>query len=592
MTQRTILAAAVTILVLGLRLSIAAPPLAAIQPADIEKAFSQAFYGITFPGCAMVLDKDENLLRARVRTLDADIAFLTRPGGLAHSLSKEQLEQLLPYARQAREICEARDRELFACWKAQIEEMNNYKLNLVGGKNKLRGTQNDVYPRGDADGFHKKIRQIDQDVIAKILTDDQRKLLAALPVGGPRVSSPGYVQNYWWGVDHGPLGPIGFQLVAPSAVLVIEKQLGLPTEDSETQAEASLAFAADLLQQHRDIVNLHRRKVPAANFVGGLNLTEAQLQSLLAITEDVARVQAEHAQRNRALLKPLVAVLTQIRDLALAGQAIPVELKARAIAAAKPISRGYRPRSDTGQPMEMLDCGSERFPAECGYPLLSQQDHQFTDDMTKLANRIRDEILMPQQAILIYTATSCYYPPNYTNHPVRVGEVDEEIVYAEQTEMARLRTLSADAYKTARDPFVAKIVSRLNANAGNRFAADKLAAETTRVGQIVDQTRALSDADFELGKYDMMDELFCRPMPRGGDRDYPIALLKTGFPPYYEKPIYKPYHGWSVSQQEMPLLFLGDPDHKPILDQLLANMHNFKPVPAADLTKLKVTAGN
>lgn len=558
--------------------------------AAIEKAFSQAFFGITYPPGAMVVDKEENLLRETVRALDVDLGVLSRPNGLPHILTKDQMKQLLPYARQARAVCEERDKELFAFWQAQIQEMENYKLKLVGVEVKLRGTYGNPYPRGEAKAFHEKMLAIDRGVTEKVLTDEQRKALAGLPTGGAWVASPGYVQNYWWGTDHGPIGPVGYQLAAPGMVEFIEKQLGMNTDESAQREKESLAIAADLLQQHRDIVNLHRRKVPAANFVGGLNLTESQLQTLLTLSDEVAKVQAEHSKLNKQALAKLVALMTEVRNLAMDGKEVPIELKAQAVEVSKQICRGYRPNAETGKPQEMIDCGTERWPPECGYPLMCSIHHQYTDDMTRIANRIRDEILMPQQAILIYTATSCYFPPTYTNNPVRVGEVDEEVVYPEQTEMARLRGLSDEQYRAARDGFVAKVVAKRQADTGGKWAEARRTAELERVGAVVDKARAMSDGDFELKKYNFVDDLFCKPMPRGGDRDYPVTLLKTELPAYYTKPIYHYYHGWSVSQQEMPLLFLGDPAHNAVLEQLVARLRNGKPAKPADLDKLKVAA--
>lgn len=539
-----------------------------------------------------------------------------------------QAAEILQIAKRARDLCEGTCADLKKEWIEAVADLNGFAKYLqrddvksFWGYNLKHG----VYP-GIPDGplLRAAMRDMAADIEDRILTRAQRMKLPELNHAvfewSPNwdidwmthtVQPPPPAAKRWWpqSADFGRLDVLGYMLIAPNAVAMLETISGSDSGESQARAAKLTQECAELNQLNRDLANLHRRTVPSVNFMNGLNLNEKQLKTLEGITGETAKLHAEHSALNKAALKSLLGILKDMKTAALAGKEIPWEKKIQTIDLQKQICRS----------------AVETFwlPAD-GYHLLCSAHKEYSDAMNRINDRIRDEIMSDHQARLLFESTSCFHPPDYANNPIRVGEVSKTIEYPEFDEMDDMRKMDAAAFSDARDKLAANLLPK--ALEARNCRPDQVSqeikdSELKRIKDSVEKLHGMTDAMFQLTKYDILEDALGRMCPVDTGRTLPVHewksdktlswdLLKIGgwvvprpskwevikamkekdgrVPLFTEKPILMEFHGWNVTIQEFMLLYFSDPEQVPIFETLLARYKkerkgiNLDVVPAAE----------
>lgn len=567
-------------------------------------AFTASFYCLSVPTGAMTSDPEEVLLRYQACDLAQQIAFLEEIAKL--DLSKEQAEKLLPFARQARDMCEERADELHEQWRAYGVMCNwQRKFMVLSFKACGRKFIDDTigmsgfcgcpaYSIGRFDkteDFYAAMGALGDEATNAVLTDEQKEKLpdiraelrwAELPVHERRaVIKSGGTKSF--------IDALGQLLLAPNAVSWLEKKAGQDSAASIERARKLVPHAAELIQLHRNMVDYDLRLVDGANVISGFNFTEKQLDSLIGIINgEMKQLHSEHAELNKKSLRPLVALLTGMRDDVEQGKGLMDEKKQRVIDLQNLICRGnYRGRSGVGQ--YSYTQGS----------LLCPVHKEYTRKMEAIFARLNGEVLYESQCRLLYDTHSCQWwpPPQYSN-PVRVGQAAEPAVYPEHAVLARLRGASDAEYQVERDAFVAKVVS---GTLSGRPATAAKERETDRVAGLVDSIRAMPEADYELNRFKLLAQILKKPCPEmiggtpaalmdeavkdftwekiakgqylpevGSYYDLMRAMAKAGKPVPSMADLGVPYGWieWPIFLREMPAYFLMDPDVVPSLEVL------------------------
>lgn len=574
-----------------------APVLPKIAPDPFKTSFSR----LSVPTGAMTGDPEETLLRYQACDLIQQIAFLEAMAKL--DLSKEQAAKLLPYARKARDRVEERAEQLRDQWTAYAAQCNWTRKFMVTSmfrcdektRNELIGRSAvcgcPAYTIGNHDRteeFYEEIAAIAREAAAVFSEAQKGKMLEVL------------ADQYWVElpvhtrcavIKAGPtrtrMDGVGRLMVAPNAVAWLEKKTGEDTAASIKRAAEFLPLGASIIQKQRDMLHYDLRLVDGIGVIGGMNFTMKQLDSLIGVlTGEMKSIHADHAKAVKENLRPLVTLLTEMRDDVEQGKGLVEEKKQKAIQLQEGICRGnYRHKMGVGR-YEHIQ-GS----------LLCPVHKDYTLRMEAVLKRLEGDILAEGQCKLIYDTHSCqWYPPAHLSNPVRVGQVPTPIDYPELKVIAELRAAADSEYEKKRDAFAAETVKKLVGEKASQEAREK---EQRRVTDLLDRIRSIPDADYVMDKHSFLSQILKKNCPEfTGDNFKPVteedvkdltwdkfvkagtigetwspwdlkkAMEKAGkpLPSVTEKLVPYSWVEWSLFLREMPMYFLMDPDVIPSLE--------------------------
>ena len=589
---------------------------------ELNAEFKASFRNLTVPTGAMTADREEMLLRYQARSLAHEIAFLCAVARL--EVSKDQAQQLLPVARKARDLCEDRAvvlRDACKAYGIQCDAVRNNNIMVVTGCDRdqiqrLIGEQWGMcgppgYGLGSLDHpvrekFFVELAALAKEADSAGLSAAQKELLPAIEKELAWTDLLQTRRAIWSFVTDRatavPVAPIGRLLMSPIAVAWLEKAAGLDAAASIKHEQEIQPLGADLTQRYRDMGNRDLRIVDGGNVISGMNFSDQQLTTLINVLRgEVAEIHAAHAEANKKNLRPLVTLLTQMRDDTAAGKELAPEKIQKVLEYQKGICRGNYVHV-----------------ADNYYSVLCPIHKDYTQKMEAVLKRLEDGSLIDvAQAKLLYDTSQCdWFPPKNYRDPVRVGQAAKTIVYPEHDVIARLKGLSDTDYPKERDAFARTLAAATLAKNANDAARQ---TEAQRLGAALDKLRDMPEALYELNKYDLLSDLLKKPCPEktsGTGAEYPNngdiqdltwdtrfirapyqwsywdfmqAMKKAGkpLPSFLDKPVpYEAYGNWAMSLQEWPAFFLMDPDVVPALETLRVIVRNPPPGQVADLDKL------
>ncbi len=236
------------------------------------------------------------------------------------------------------------------------------------------------------------------------------------------------------------------------------------------------AWAAPLLDhsrpEYRRVANL-RRQISLLNLVNGLDLTPAQVQRLVVLLTQVQRIKQEARQDFMATQGQRAATLAKLRNYLIAHPGdIPKNLR-----------------------------------REVGY--MNRIDHRIRDfyqERLRGLERQVKSVLKPYQLYLVGLFRACLIPPKDIRGPARIG-ANDSVVPIPRGLFKRIRTMPEWRFRQAVWLIAGRIKDRLERRKGV-LPAKMQAGEKQRLVKVLTRVRRLSQAEYEINKARLAEELF------------------------------------------------------------------------------------
>lgn len=216
-------------------------------------------------------------------------------------------------------------------------------------------------------------------------------------------------------------------------------------------------------QSPPEVADLHRQ-VQLLNLINGLELTPEQMRFVLE--------RAQQAQEERETLEAQAdtessqAILEEIRDTLMAGQALSPELR----------ERFFTAKADNERLIEA-----------------------YRGEAARLAQEI-EGILEEHQLYALEQYVPCIIPPE---GELRIGQAQGA---GSGAVLERLRAIPDDRFERHKGEIARRILERLRKRQRGMVVLDE-EAELARIDGLIEKVRSLSDVDFELQKETLVEEL-------------------------------------------------------------------------------------
>jgi hypothetical protein len=304
---------------------------------------------------------------------------------------------------------------------------------------------------------------------------------------------------------------LGLALITALPVLSI-------ADDDESQVKAKLL----------------REEISLTNLVNGLNLTEEQFSKIIGTLKELETLRESYKEKWKAVTADLEKSLDELKNSLIAhGASISPEVGSKA-----------------NTMVEKAEALQE----------------EFKEKLTEYQSKI-ESILTEAQKEVINTFKPCLLPPKSQKNPVRAGQAssnEKEIAILRQ-----IRTISKEVYEAKRKDILAKQFKKFEEKHG-KMSNEEKTKEEARLFGLVDETRAMSDEEFELNK----DELASRFLIKDKAEELSDQLKEITEYRNQGKPALNKIGRFFLSHK-----MLG------ILEAKLVVVKNFIPPPAKDLDK-------
>jgi hypothetical protein len=236
------------------------------------------------------------------------------------------------------------------------------------------------------------------------------------------------------------------------------------------------ASAAPLIDyarpEYRRVVNL-RRQISLLNLVNGLDLTPGQVQGLVMILEQVRRIKDEAHRDFMATQRQRSATLNRLRNHLVAHP-------------------GDIPRRLRRQVHHM-----------------NRIDHRIKDFYQERLRRLEIKVrktLKPHQLYLVGLFRACLIPPKDIRGPARIG-ANDSVVPVPKGLFKRIRAMPQWQFDRAVRFIAQRIKDRLERRKGV-LPKKMQAGETDRLVRVLGRVRGLSQAEYEINKAKLAEQLF------------------------------------------------------------------------------------
>jgi len=264
---------------------------------------------------------------------------------------------------------------------------------------------------------------------------------------------------------------------------------------------ASMLLAQEIKRD--EAVENYRQQISALNLVNALYLTEPQTERFLKILNDLETTQAEYQKRYVELIpgmkKEYKKLLQEIAD----NKGISKETQTTA--------GGVHLKE-----LEMRD--------------------SYLAKLCELETRL-DAVLSDNQKCIVEDFKPCLIPPKNLRDPARVGQAVGDASGAVDL-LERMRKIPERRYAKAKGTMVEKYMDKYEEKI-RLLTPEEKKQELTRVEEIVDQARAMSEVDFQMKKEDLGKQLLIEPLksPRKKNELGKVGriLLDTRLIPVFEK---------------------------------------------------------
>ena len=207
-----------------------------------------------------------------------------------------------------------------------------------------------------------------------------------------------------------------------------------------------------------------RREISLHNLVNGLYLSHEQMTQMLGALRKVEGIRAEYHSKAISQARQMEKILNKINEIVARNEEIDGELVRNFHSAKK----------------KMEDVKEEFHNAMMPYQ----------DEM--------EGILNENQIALIGEFKPCVIPPQDTFDSARVGQAAGDTHMGERL-LTRIRQMEEKAYQRRKPLLIELHIERVERHVG-LFSDEERAEEESRISDILERARALSDVDFEAQK--------------------------------------------------------------------------------------------
>ena len=243
----------------------------------------------------------------------------------------------------------------------------------------------------------------------------------------------------------------------------------------EAGARRAGALGDPELQQLREQVSGFQQDISAINLLNGLHLTREQLGQVLQLAREAH--QAREATLNSAGFKD------SLRQAEAAFGALRMEIQKGAPA------RGEIPARAAQIEHRLKD-------------LRDQANQQLSGQYQALEDKLRT-VLSPEQLQVAQDFNPCLIPPLDLRNPVRAGQAASNEGAIKQ--LRRLMQIPEARWQARKQEIVRRVVEKYSQNHFRLSEAEKQ-QEQTRLLNLVERVRRMSQVDFEMGKEKLAEE--------------------------------------------------------------------------------------
>lgn len=409
----------------------------------------------------------------------------------AMQLSQEQMQKLLPIARQSQTVWSDYCERLRAILREQVEAFTAFRAE---GLQNVGFTPQVERRTAIANRSGKELMKQFSDTIAgltqeaaSVLTLEQQSIAEQLhaadlgvalrqrvrpmmkrPTKPPTDNPIAQIRSELAAIyraGYGEITSLGKFLLNPALVSVLEQRLGM------TPSPIPLLMDAELLQLERAVKTL-RTDINVLNLINGLHLTSEQLISLRELARKASELNHVESQRiDTVAFNELLRTLRVLRD---------------------------RAANDEFQPILLARAGQSA--RQAGLLPTPKPRQQFT--LREIAAQAAT-ILTDEQKQVIADYKPCLIPPKNLKDPVRVGQATSN--EAGIAALRRLRSIPAVIYQRRKGEIIEGLARKIEAR-GGQYPAEEREAFKQRLTVLVDRVRSLSDADFELQSNELATE--------------------------------------------------------------------------------------
>jgi hypothetical protein len=212
-----------------------------------------------------------------------------------------------------------------------------------------------------------------------------------------------------------------------------------------------------------------QREVQLLNLLNGLELSADQMRFLLEKAQEAEETREEFKDKADGNVAETVAVLSELRNTLMKGENIPDSLR----------EQWYSTHSKN------LELRGE-----------------YEEEMARIAREVQD-ILEGHQIYALEHFVPCVIPPQ---GGARIGQA-EDTTAGEET-LARIRAIPNVKFERNKEEIARRIMERLKSHMPRDFApAINEEEEIARILAILEETRGLSDVEFELQKADLVQRV-------------------------------------------------------------------------------------
>jgi hypothetical protein len=288
-------------------------------------------------------------------------------------------------------------------------------------------------------------------------------------------------------------------------------------------------------------MDYHIFHIASLNAMNGLNLNRDQIHKLQALARKVEQAGPRPPEMDHALCQGLAGVREAYRELTkvlMEGKEISPELKARVLQArtkeAQVIRASLIDPPLSGQPSQCVRChavpdkskalepsaslegasfvgrkmsfGGDKKDRDTahGYGILGYKGMQI---VAKLAPDV-DAVLTDAQKNVMQEFACCLIPPTELSDPVRAGQA--EVSEGALQFLRRIRAVSAPNWDRARTAAVNRL-KQLYVTRQPELTESDLRQMETKLTDLFERVRKMSDAEFELNKDTLCVELKMKP---------------------------------------------------------------------------------
>ncbi len=232
-----------------------------------------------------------------------------------------------------------------------------------------------------------------------------------------------------------------------------------------------------------------RAQINSLNLINGLNLDRDQMKQIVSLADRIDRKKQDYVRRHKRDYAEMEKAFKDLKNVLAKNGDLPEGL-ARRVAGIEHRVKRYR--------------------NAMAYELAAE------------AKKI-ETFLTPAQLEVVATFRPCILPPKNLRDPVRAGQASEN-ERGEQI-LRSVRAMPDRVYRRMKERMISRniqIAESLHA----RLSDAERKQERKRLGDLLDKVRSMSDADFELSKGELAEQL--KPKNKMGDLIKQMQQAKPG----------------------------------------------------------------